>query len=207
MSPSEGGCKPGVEPRHQAPLPPREGMRWRGQTGLGSQGRLATGSLRRGAAERGNPASGPDGRAVSRPVRSAAAAARASPPRHAVITLRMLDQVIVRVRSLGDSKEFYDAVLGALGYRTLRSLNDRVGYGDSRPHFWIAQTAHPQSRAEVTFVAKNRSAVDAFYAKALELDAKSESAPGLHTGEDAVYYGASVLDPHGNGVAAVCHQP
>ena len=59
----------------------------------------------------------------------------------------------------------------------------------------------------MAFAAENRAAVDAFHAAALEAGATDNGAPGVREIYHPAYYGAYVLDPDGNNVEAVCHQP
>ena len=118
----------------------------------------------------------------------------------------MIDHVMLRVRDYAASKRFYDALLGTLGYRMVMDFGDRGGYGDERkPYFWIGTSQNPHPRTHIAFMAKNRAAVDAFHAKALELGAKSDGAPGLRSHYHPNYYGAFVIDPDGHNIEAVCH--
>ena len=41
----------------------------------------------------------------------------------------MLDHVSIGVRDVAKAKAFYDAALGALGYRCLHASADSLGYG------------------------------------------------------------------------------
>ncbi len=50
------------------------------------------------------------------------------------------------------------------------------------------------------------AAVDAFYAAAIANGATDNGKPGLREHYRPNYYGAFVIDLHGNNVEAVCHQ-
>ncbi|MEY2758649.1 MAG: hypothetical protein RIR33_2427 [Pseudomonadota bacterium] len=47
----------------------------------------------------------------------------------------------------------------------------------------------------------------AFYAAALRAGGRDNGGPGLRPHYHAHYYGAFVLDPDGNNIEAVCHEP
>lgn len=117
----------------------------------------------------------------------------------------MLDHLMLRVRDYPKSKAFYDVVLAELGYKALMEFPEGVGYGDKKPYFWISAGPDPQSRTHVAFAAADRPSVDRFHAKALELGAKSDGAPGLREHYHPNYYGAFVFDPDGHNLEAVCH--
>jgi predicted lactoylglutathione lyase len=52
-----------------------------------------------------------------------------------------------------------------------------------------------------------RAQVDAFHAAAIEAGGTDNGAPGVRAIYHADYYGGYVLDPDGNNIEAVCHQP
>jgi predicted lactoylglutathione lyase len=52
-----------------------------------------------------------------------------------------------------------------------------------------------------------RASVDAFHAKALEMGARDDGAPGLRPNYHPNYYGAFVIDPNGHNIEAVFHGP
>lgn len=56
-------------------------------------------------------------------------------------------------------------------------------------------------------IATDRAAVDAWYHAAIEAGGKDNGKPGLRNHYHANYYGAFVLDPAGNNIEAVCHDP
>jgi predicted lactoylglutathione lyase len=55
--------------------------------------------------------------------------------------------------------------------------------------------------------APSRAAVDAFFAAAIAQGGRDHGAPGLRPLYHPHYYGAFVIDPDGNNVEAVCHEP
>jgi catechol 2,3-dioxygenase-like lactoylglutathione lyase family enzyme len=65
--------------------------------------------------------------------------------------------------------------------------------------------------AHLCWRAKSRAEVDAFHAAALAVmpvtGGRDNGAPGLRLHYHAHYYGAFVIDPDGNNIEAVCHEP
>lgn len=127
----------------------------------------------------------------------------------------MLDHVGYPVSDYGRSRDFYLKALAPLGYRLMMEITDaqtgghgdHAGFGDAGPDFWIG-TGKPQATTtHVAFRAANRAAVDAFHAAALAAGGTDNGAPGLRPHYHKDYYGAFVLDPDGNNIEAVCHDP
>jgi len=126
----------------------------------------------------------------------------------------MIDHTTIGVADVARYAAFYDAALGALGYRRVMQLPevgvpDAVAYGVSYPRFWIDRF-HPHSvRHHTAFVAESRAQVDAFYAAALAVGGIGNGPAGLRdpaTGYPPGYYAAFVLDPDGNNMEAVCRE-
>ncbi len=123
----------------------------------------------------------------------------------------MIDHTGIGVADVARSAAFYDAVLGALGWRRVAQLpqndgSDAVAYGFDFPVFWIDRF-HPHSvKQHTAFAAHSRGQVDAFHAAALRAGGTDNGAPGLRdpsTGYPAGYYAAFVLDPDGNNMEAI----
>ena len=99
-------------------------------------------------------------------------------------------------------------VLTPLGYAEIMALPEGVGFGrEGKPGFWIALRDEPHTKVHVAFGAPERKTVDAFHEAALEAGGQDNGAPGLREMYHPHYYGAFVLDPDGNNIEAVCHQP
>lgn len=109
------------------------------------------------------------------------------------------------------SKEFYDGVLGVLGYTRQMDFDVAIGYGTGgKPDFWIADAAAgdahgPNREVHLALAAADVDAVKAFYDTAVALGAESLHAPRLWPEYHPGYYGAFVRDPDGNNVEAVFH--
>ena len=113
------------------------------------------------------------------------------------------------------SKAFYDAALAPLGFKRMHDLDFGSGYGPSREQalFWIGTPLDKSKRAaaapgsHIAFAARDREAVDAFYAAAIAAGGRDNGKPGLRPEYTPSYYAAFVLDPDGHKVEAVCHEP
>jgi catechol 2,3-dioxygenase-like lactoylglutathione lyase family enzyme len=122
----------------------------------------------------------------------------------------MLDHVGFSVSNYERSKAFYEKALAPLGLKLLMEPMPGIGgFGDGqKPFFWIGTRGPaPQSEIHVAFVADSRETVDAFHAAALEAGGTDNGGPGVREIYHPHYYGAYVLDPDGNNVEAVCHEP
>jgi len=121
----------------------------------------------------------------------------------------MLHHVSVGVADVARAAEFYDAVLGALGYkRTAQYLPYAIAYGEGVSEFWIQLPADkgppsPGRGAHFGFAARNRNAVHHFHETALANGGKDEGAPGPRPDYGPDYYGAFAIDPFGNKIEAV----
>lgn len=121
----------------------------------------------------------------------------------------MLDHVSIGVRDVAKAKAFYDAALGALGYRCLHASADSLGYGADAVQLWISRSDRPvqpdmQSGLHFCFAAPTRASVDAFHAKALAAGGRDNGTPGLRGDYGPRYYAAYTIDPDGYRVEAYC---
>ncbi|OMC06170.1 VOC family protein [Mycolicibacterium fortuitum] len=123
----------------------------------------------------------------------------------------MIDHFGINCTDWAKSKEFYDSVLGVLGYGRQMDYQVAIGYGsEGKPDFWIADASAgdaggPNREIHVAFHAADADAVQAFYDTALSLGAESLHAPRLWPEYHPGYFGAFVRDPDGNNVEAVFH--
>ncbi len=125
----------------------------------------------------------------------------------------MLDHVGFKITNLARSRSFYDGALKPLGISVLADMSDGkyggkfLGYGDTRPYFWIEEAPEATEKLHVALTAPDRATVDAFYKAALAAAGKDNGPPGLRPHYHPDYYGAFVLDPDGHNIEAVCHKP
>jgi catechol 2,3-dioxygenase-like lactoylglutathione lyase family enzyme len=120
---------------------------------------------------------------------------------------RVLDHVGLGVSDLAAARAFYVAALEPLGFGVVMEFPGVIALGlAGQPELWMHQGA-PSAPIHIAFHAADRARVDAFHAAALAAGGTDNGAPGLRPQYHPGYYGAYVLDPDGNNVEAVCHQP
>jgi catechol 2,3-dioxygenase-like lactoylglutathione lyase family enzyme len=121
---------------------------------------------------------------------------------------RLIDHIQLVVKDIAVAKRFYTAVFAV--------LNIPVG-GESEDYIWAdelfisskdsqAALGITTGRTHLAFQAKDRGAVEKFYAAALAAGGRDNGKPGerpYHPG----YYAAFVTDPDGNNIEAVFHGP
>jgi catechol 2,3-dioxygenase-like lactoylglutathione lyase family enzyme len=133
--------------------------------------------------------------------------------------MQLLDHVSITVPGLDAARPFYDAIMRALGADKVYDRPDALGYGErcrpgSGQHSYLsvfaagaAVDAAAGARRHWCFKAPSRAAVDAFHAAGLAHGGRDEGAPGLREHYHPHYYAAFLLDPAGNRIEAVCHDP
>ena len=125
---------------------------------------------------------------------------------------RILSHVSIGTNQFEPAVEFYERVLGALGYRQVLAFPGAVAFGTRDPEFWV-QTPIDGSPASVGngchfgFSADSRAAVDRFHAEALACGGTSEGEPGPRPDYGPAYYGCFVRDLDGHKVEAAWHDP
>jgi len=119
----------------------------------------------------------------------------------------MLDHVAIYVRDIDAAKAFYLKALEPLGYEVFSEIDGHVGLqAGGHPDFWLHQRAEASGPIHIAF-RTDRMAVDAFHAAGIAAGGRDNGPPGLRPHYHEHYYGAFVLDPDGNNIEAVCHQP
>ena len=121
----------------------------------------------------------------------------------------MFDHVSIGVADIARSKKFYDATLKPLGISLLSDGESSLGYGEKAVQLWLGATKKPvkadvDSGLHFCFLAKDRAAVDAFYAAALKAGGKDNGKPGLRADYGPKYYAAFAIDPYGYRIEAYC---
>jgi catechol 2,3-dioxygenase-like lactoylglutathione lyase family enzyme len=119
----------------------------------------------------------------------------------------MIGYVTIGTDDLERAKRFYDALMPLFGARRLMELpNGFTMYGarPDRPGLAIKPpydggSAHPGNGTMTALAVDARAKVDAVHARALELGAGDEGAPGLRGPEGPqAFYGAYFRDLDGN---------
>jgi len=119
----------------------------------------------------------------------------------------MIGYTLVGSNDLEKAKAFYDALFGTVGIGRQMEMDDKMcawGCSWEQPMFGVTK---PYDGAAATFgngamialVFDERAKVDAVHAKAMELGAKDEGAPGVRGEEgDQAFYAAYFRDLDGN---------
>lgn len=124
----------------------------------------------------------------------------------------MLHHISFGVRNLAASGAFYDAALGALGFRRVFDGSKSIGYGlnDNQDILLLnlgTAPSPPGPGFHLAFAAPSRAAVDAFHAAALQVGGQDNGRPGLRPKYGPNYYAAFLIDPDGHRVEAVVDSP
>ena len=123
----------------------------------------------------------------------------------------ILHHVSVGVADVAKAGKFYDAVLGALGYKRYWDIMPyAIAYGEDGFDFWVQlpanqQSAHAGNGLHIAFIARTKDAVRKFHQVALAHGAKDNGAPGPRPDYGSDYFGAFVIDPDGNKLEATLH--
>jgi catechol 2,3-dioxygenase-like lactoylglutathione lyase family enzyme len=149
---------------------------------------------------------------VAHPEGTTWVACRPMLPSHTVSTARgeqlVIDHVGLGVSDLEQCRAFYQQALGPLGYQLLMERDGSAGFGrNGKPDFWIHVNRPLSGPTHVAIASPDRATVQAFHAAGLAAGGRDNGPPGLRPQYHQDYYGAFVLDPDGNNIEAVCHQP
>ena len=128
----------------------------------------------------------------------------------------MLGYITIGARDTAQSNAFYDAVLGAIGYKRFAEFGTFTGYGidgkSDGQSVWICKPSDGnEARAGngimVAFNAADRAQVHAFYDAAMKHGGSDEGPPGVRDSYGPNWYAAYLRDPTGNKLAIVCNKP
>jgi catechol 2,3-dioxygenase-like lactoylglutathione lyase family enzyme len=126
----------------------------------------------------------------------------------------MIGYVTMGSSDLDRSRAFYDNLLGTIGAKKLMEFGEELngftmwgtdwgqpGIAVTRPY--AGGDPNPGNGPMTAIVMDERSKVDAFHAKALELGGTCDGPPGLRGDEGPqAFYGAYFRDPDGNKLCA-----
>jgi catechol 2,3-dioxygenase-like lactoylglutathione lyase family enzyme len=124
----------------------------------------------------------------------------------------MIGYATLGTNDIDKAKSYYDALLAELGAKRLMEMDENgftlYGVDMTTPSLAITkpfdgETATAGNGNMIAFQVQERSAVDSFHAKALELGSSDEGAPGVRGDEgDMAFYAAYFRDPDGNKLCA-----
>jgi catechol 2,3-dioxygenase-like lactoylglutathione lyase family enzyme len=124
----------------------------------------------------------------------------------------MFSHVMVGVNDLEKSKQFYDAILGALGVPAGMANNNRYFYRTKTGTFGITTPINGEpatfgNGSTLGFAAESPEHADAFHAAGLAHGGVAcEDPPGMRNGPAGSLYLAYLRDPDGNKICAL-HRP
>jgi catechol 2,3-dioxygenase-like lactoylglutathione lyase family enzyme len=103
---------------------------------------------------------------------------------------------------------FYDAALGAVGFRRVFADGTAIGYGTvyRKDDFCLKLrpgAAAPGPGFHLAFAAASRAEEDAFHKAALRAGGQDNGAPGLRPQYGRLYYAAFLIDPDGHRIEVV----
>jgi catechol 2,3-dioxygenase-like lactoylglutathione lyase family enzyme len=120
----------------------------------------------------------------------------------------MIGYVTLGTNNFPDSVAFYDALFGSINAGRVFEMETFIawGPGPSAPAVAVTlpynkEAATPGNGTMVAIAMKTSEQVDQFYARALELGASDEGAPGQRINN---FYAGYFRDPDGNKLNAFC---
>jgi catechol 2,3-dioxygenase-like lactoylglutathione lyase family enzyme len=120
----------------------------------------------------------------------------------------VIDHVTLNVVDVEAAKAFYEASLKPVGYELAMDFVGGAGFAaEGKPDFFLAERGEASSPVHVAFQAADRKSVDAFHEAALAAGGTDNGPPGIRRVYHEYYYGAYVIDPEGNNIEAVTHDP
>ena len=122
----------------------------------------------------------------------------------------MIGYATIGTNDLERARTFYDALTEVIGAKRVMQLDEGfTGYAKdiSQPMLCVTppfngEKAAPGNGMMAALQAESRAEVDALHAKALELGASDEGAPGIRPPEEMGFYAAYFRDLDGNKLCA-----
>jgi catechol 2,3-dioxygenase-like lactoylglutathione lyase family enzyme len=124
-----------------------------------------------------------------------------------ICSVPMIDHISLRVQDLAKALDFYKAALAPLGYQVLMEFPGVVGLGaGEKADLWIMETDEPTNPTHIA-IGGERTHVHAFHEAAQAAGGTDNGPPGLRPDYHPNYYAGFILDPEGNNIEVVSHDP
>ena len=118
-----------------------------------------------------------------------------------------VDHLWVRVADVERSARFYEAIAPFAGLREQKREGRAQFAGAGGGSFSVLRGDHVTKSLHMAFPAADDATVDAFHQAALVAGARDNGTPGERSVYHPGYYSAYVLDPDGNNIELVSHNP
>ena len=125
-----------------------------------------------------------------------------------------IDHLVLSVGDFARSKQFYDKVLGFLGFKLKYDLDDMAGWSNKKTLFWIAKAdaegrKHKHRKGDIgfhhyAFECSSRKDIDDLGAFLEKNDVKIFDPPGEYY--DDKYYAVYFADPDGMKLEAMVYE-
>jgi len=126
-----------------------------------------------------------------------------------------IDHLVIRVADYARSRDFYDKVLGFLGFKRKYEFGDTAGWSNGKTLFWIAAAdakgkTHKYRKGDIgfhhyAFELASRKDVDALGAFLAKNEMTVVDPPGEYYGRE--YYAVYFTDPDGMKLEAMIWAP
>ena len=126
-----------------------------------------------------------------------------------------IDHLVISVGDFEKSKEFYNNVLGFLGFRLKHEYGDMAGWSNGKTLFWIAEAdtrgkKHPHRKGDIgfhhyAFELSKRADVDELYGALKRFGAEVTDPPDDYYAGG--YYAVYFLDPDGMRLEGMVFDP
>ena len=108
----------------------------------------------------------------------------------------MISHIGVYVKNIKDSEKFYTPLLEVIGWSIIFSNNLCIAYGKNGvPFFEIYADKPASSPVHIAFECNSNAEVEAFYHKAIKLNATDNGKPGYREYFPG-YYACFIIDPN-----------
>jgi catechol 2,3-dioxygenase-like lactoylglutathione lyase family enzyme len=128
-----------------------------------------------------------------------------------------IDHLVIRVKDFERSRDFYDKVLGCLGFKRKHTFDDTAGWSNGKTLFWIGEAdeqgkRHPHRIGNIgfhhyAFELSRRRDVDELYAFLRKHKVKVVDPPADYPEYGEGYYAVFFLDPDGLKLEGMVFEP